>query len=226
MWSAPAIPDTSATQAFWWLQQTAVAQRHTRSPHLPPTLLFLDVETTRNRIVEVAMVRLQHGHTPWVHHSYVDPDNDGWMRSSQHWNTAIHGLTPRMVQGHPTFAHLAPTIRQAAEGAVLVAHNVAFERRFLTLEFGTLAQPWRVPTLDTLAVARHTLPELEDHRLDTVAAALDVRNPAPHRALGDTVTTVWTLLAALERTDDATARRVVREASRDGDNRRPNPWTR
>lgn len=225
MWAAPQRPDVSATTAFWWLQQTQSAARHASSP-LPDTVLFLDVETTRNRIVEVAMVRLQRGFVPWVHHSYVDPANNGWMRSSTHWNTSIHGLTPRMVDGHPTFEQLAPIVRRAADGAVLIAHNVAFERRFLVQEFGTLAQPWRVPTLDTLAMARATLPDLDDHKLDSVAAALDVRNPAPHRALGDTVTTVWALLGLLERLDRPEAVRVLQQASRDGDGRRTNPWTR
>ncbi|MCA9570959.1 MAG: 3'-5' exonuclease [Myxococcales bacterium] len=222
----PTVPDVDATTAFWWLQQTRVAARAAVLP-LPSGLLFLDVETTRNRIVEIAMVRLQSGHHPWVWTTYVDPESDGWMRTQQHWNTSIHGLTPNMVRGHPSFAQIAGTVRQACEGATVVAHNVAFERRWLVSEMGSLGQPWRFPTLDTLPLARRLLPDLDDHRLDTLAAALDVRNPAPHRALGDTVTTAWVLLGLLERHAGSADRAgLLRDASRDRDGSRLNPWTR
>jgi hypothetical protein len=79
--------------------------------------------------------------------------------------------------------------------------------------------------LCTLRLARDLRPGLENHRLETLAPALDVRNPAPHRALGDVFTTLWTTLALLEaHAGPRPAAQHVREAMRAADGRRLNPW--
>ena len=219
----PVTADIHPFQALGWLQQTAAAARIAALGPSQPWL-FIDVETTRDRVVEIAMVRFATGFTPWVYHTMVDPG--GWGRSPGWWNTDIHGVTAPMLTGRPTFAALRPTLEAALDGAMVVAHNVSFEQRFLHEELvraGGIGLTHE--TVCTLKLARDLLPALDNHRLDTLAAHLDVRNPAPHRALGDTFTTVWVLLALLERHRGArSAKSCVREATRTADGRRKSPW--
>ena len=101
-------------------------------------------------------------------------------------------------------------VLRALDGAVLVAHNASFEQRFLGAELRRLGADVRAPTLCTLRLARAALPDRESHRLEQLAPLFDIRNPAPHRALGDCFTALWLLLALLERQPDrASAARMV-----------------
>jgi DNA polymerase III subunit epsilon len=209
-----------------WLIQTMCAQRLAQLP-VPVPLLFLDVETTRDRVVELAMIRFAPGYPPWIWHSYVQPGSEAAHHSRKYWNTEIHGVTPAMVHGRPTFPHIAPVVLQALEGATVVAHNVSFEQRFLGEELRRLGRDFTQTTMCTLKLARDLVPELENHKLDTMASRFDIRNPAPHRALGDTFTSLWLLLAMLEQySGKRPLAEHVREAMRAADNRRLNPWTR
>jgi len=221
----PALTADVPPAVVWgWLAQSLAVPRLQQQP-LPLPLLFLDVETTRDRVVELAMVRFAPGYPPWVFHTYVQPGTVGWQRGAGYWNTHVHGVTSAMVQGRPTFAQVAPTLLQALGGATVVAHNVAFERRFVGQELRRVGADFHAPTLCTLRLARDLLPERHEHTLDGLAAAHHVRNPAPHRALGDTLSCLWVLLGMLEGyRGKRPLAEVVRGCLRTADNQRLNPW--
>jgi DNA polymerase-3 subunit epsilon len=228
----PAFVDPELQHALAWLWRARVAERHAWLPVAPPELVFVDVETTRDRIVELAVVRLSRGRPATAWQSWLDPGAEGHHKSKRYWNTPIHGLTERIVAGAPTFAQAAPTLaRFFAPGpggaAVMVGHNVSFERRFLLEELARTGGSLTSPTLCTLALARALYPSRRDdgdgYTLDELASLHDVRNPAPHRAMGDTLATVGCLLAMLERNPDRAASAVAAARSRDAS---ANPWTR
>lgn len=227
MWGA-AVGDVSANTALGWLWGTSAAQRLARFPFLPWPLSFVDIETTRDRVVEIATVRMALHEAPAVFHTYVNPGSEGWRRSAQYWNTEIHGLTPQQVRTFPPFQALLPALTAQFERATATGHNVSFERRFLEQEYGAQGRRWERPELCTLKFARLLYPQRSGEgggfRLDQLAAAFDLRNPAPHRAIGDTVTTVWLLLAMLEsKARDPALQDLVQRATRGTP--RVNPWT-
>lgn len=85
------------------------------------------------------------------------------------WNAArIHGITTAQLKDAPPFADLWTELRRLLSGCVLLGHNPATERRFLSLFPGHGFGPW----LDTLALSRHALPTLADHSLSAVCNAL------------------------------------------------------
>ena len=87
------------------------------------------------------------------------------------WSASkVHGITTDMLAGAPSFLSLWNTIRTYLEGAVVIGHNPATERRFLRHFPGHGFGPW----IDTLALARMCLPGLPDYSLRSVADALGV----------------------------------------------------
>ena len=228
MWGA-AVGDVSTNTALGWLWGTGAAQRLARFSFLPSPLTFVDLETTRDRVVEVATIRFVRGQLPSVFHTYVNPGSQGWRRSGDYWNTEIHGLTPEQVRACPPFSALLPALGQQFNGGATAAgHHVVFERRFLDQEYGRLGQRWSAPELCTLRLARALYPGRRadggNFRLETLAAAMDIRNPAPHRAIGDTVTTVWLLLAMLEsKASDKDLPKLVQQIAIRGGRPR-SPW--
>jgi DNA polymerase III epsilon subunit-like protein len=94
---------------------------------------ILDFETTglspgRDRVVEVAVVRIEPGQRPrLVLDTLVNPRRR--MACSE-----IHGITDADVADAPEFAEIADDILTAIGGCALAAYNVYFDMKFLTHE--------------------------------------------------------------------------------------------
>jgi DNA polymerase-3 subunit epsilon len=93
----------------------------------------LDFETTglsgsNDRVIEVAVVRTDsEGNVLREFSSLVNPNRDVGR-------TDIHGITAGMLTGAPTFNEMLGGLLAILDGAVLVAHNAAFDTRFLRAE--------------------------------------------------------------------------------------------
>jgi DNA polymerase III epsilon subunit-like protein len=89
---------------------------------------------------------------------------------------------------------------------LLLAHNAAFDTRFLghELERAGLARPAHA-VVDTLALARRRLPNLPDHRLDSLTWRLKLNGGEQHRALADSlrVKDLWQRLEGPAEPSDA-----------------------
>ena len=91
-------------------------------------------------------------------------------------NIAIHGIKPRDVAGEPEFPQIWKVLRGYLEGAVLVAHNAAFDLSVLhrTLEhYGISHAPFNYHC--TCKISKKLWPNLYDHKLDSVARKLGIR---------------------------------------------------
>lgn len=85
-------------------------------------------------------------------------------------NVAIHGIRPKDVADAPFFADLWPLLAPRMEGALLLAHNAAFDISVLRHTLAESGLEW--PACDylcTVAVARKAWPDLDSHRLDALA---------------------------------------------------------
>jgi len=87
------------------------------------------------------------------------------------WSAAdVHGIRAADLDGAPCFADIWPEVSRLLRGRIAVAHGAGTERKFLRTfplhGFG----PW----LDTLILARKTLPHLQDYSLGTCAIHLGV----------------------------------------------------
>lgn len=158
--------------------------------------VVVDVETTGgspgagHRVTEVAAVRVAGGEIRDAYATLVNPE-----RPIPAMITRLTGIDDAMVRGGPRFAEVAPRVAGALEGCVFVAHNAAFDWRFVSHEMraatgATLAGR----RLCTVRLARRLLPELPSRGLDALALYFGVEIESRHRALDDAMATAKVLL--------------------------------
>lgn len=130
-----------------------------------------------------------------------------------HWgNVRVNHIKESMVADAPTFDLVWREIADKVDGSVLVCHNAMFDTAVLC---ACLAH-YHLPVPDcryvcTVKVAQRVWPELENHKLDTVAGALGIELNH-HEAGSDARAAGLILQAALRETGsadaDALARRI------------------
>ena len=82
-------------------------------------------------------------------------------------------------------ADILPEFMKFCEGCVMVAHNADFDMSFIKKNCQRLDIPCKPTIVDTVALARVLLPNLNRFKLDTVAKALGVSLENHHRAVDD-----------------------------------------
>ena len=106
----------------------------------------------------------------------------------------IHGIQPDMVVGQPTIDTVLPAFHAYAHDTVLVAHNAAFDMRFLQLKEQATGVRFEQPVLDTLLLSAVVHPNQESHKLEAIAERLDIAVIGRHTALGDAIVTAEVFL--------------------------------
>jgi DNA polymerase-3 subunit epsilon len=106
----------------------------------------------------------------------------------------IHGIQPAMVAGQPTIDQVLPAFRAFAQDTVLVAHNAAFDMRFLQLKEQQTGVVFDQPVLDTLLLSAVIHPSQDSHRLEAIAERFKVPVIGRHTAMGDAMVTAGIFL--------------------------------
>lgn len=100
--------------------------------------------------------------------------------------THVHGIRPGDVAAAPTFAQIAPLVLGHLSGRTLVAHNVAFDFRFLQAELAGAGHAVD-PALARLCTMQWSSSFLRapSRKLADCCAAAGITNAHVHSALGD-----------------------------------------
>ncbi|MBE2261540.1 MAG: DNA polymerase III subunit epsilon [Burkholderiaceae bacterium] len=127
----------------------------------------------------------------------------------------IHGITQEMVKGQPNIEQVLPAFHAFAQDTVLVAHNAAFDMKFLQLLEGRTGIAFHNPVLDTLLLSAVVHPNQESHRLEAIAERFNITVLGRHTALGDAIVTaeVWLRLIPLLQEMGIRTVREAREAA-------------
>ncbi len=119
-----------------------------------------------------------------VFNQIVDPE-----RPLRPEGIPIHGITEDMVRGQPTIDVVLPAFHEFCEETVLIAHNAAFDMRFLQLKEERTGIRFGQPVLDTLLLSAVVHPNQESHKLDDIMTRLGVSIGKRHNALEDALAT-------------------------------------
>ena len=109
----------------------------------------------------------------------------------------IHHISAEMLAGQPPIESVLPQFRAFVGDSVLVAHNAAFDMRFLELKQAAAGVRFDRPVLDTFLLSAVVFPNQESHRLEVIAERLGVSVLGRHTAMGDAIVTAEIFLKML-----------------------------
>ncbi|MBI5898450.1 MAG: DNA polymerase III subunit epsilon [Rhodocyclales bacterium] len=159
-----------------------------------------DTETTGlnpsegDEIIQIGAVRIVNRRL-LRHEAYeqlIDP-----QRSLPAASVKIHGIGADMLAGQPSIGQVLPIFRAFVADTVLVAHNAAFDMRFLELKEAATGVRFDRPVLDTFLLSAVLFPNQETHRLEAIAERLGVSVLGRHTAVGDAIVTAEVFLKML-----------------------------
>ena len=161
------------------------------------TFTVFDTETTGlnpsqgDEIIQIGATRILNGKLlrNESFEQLIDPRRPLGAESAK-----IHGITEDMLKGQPTIGSVLPAFHAFATDTVLIAHNAAFDMRFLQLKEEETGLRFDNPVIDTLLLSAVVHPNQESHRLEAIAERLGLTIVGRHTALGDAIVTAEVFL--------------------------------
>lgn len=137
--------------------------------------IAFDAETpnaANDRMSAIGITVVDAGAITEEFYSLVDPETH-----FDRFNIALTGITPDSVAGQPTFPELWEQIRPMMDSGLLVAHNAPFDLSVLSKCLRAYGIAWHptIPYACTCQMSRKLLPQLCNHRLNTLCDYLDLR---------------------------------------------------
>ncbi|EME68252.1 DNA polymerase III [Paramagnetospirillum caucaseum] len=165
------------------------------------TFVVFDTETTGlhpsqgDQIVSIAGVRIVNGRilSGESFNRIVNPGRPIPAESIRY-----HGITDEMVVDKPPAGVVLPQFRSYVADAVLVAHNAAFDLKFLRMRESDMGVRFDSPVLDTMILSNFLDGPEAGHSLDDICERYAIEITDRHTALGDAMVTAAVLLRQIE----------------------------
>jgi DNA polymerase-3 subunit epsilon len=170
------------------------------SRHVPLDFTAIDFETANGSpasACSVGLVKVRDGQVvdrigwfiqpPFGHDHFVD------------WNIRIHGITPEMVEGAPSWTEQLVDLMAFAEDDILVAHNAGFDMG--VIKSACAATGIATPSyayMCSLQLARKTY-TLDSYRLPMAAMAAGFDSFVHHDAVADSEACAAIMIHAADR---------------------------
>jgi len=166
--------------------------------------VVVDVEATGaktppNRLIELGAYRIRKGKIVDKFLQLVNPEIP-----IPRFVMTLTGISNEMVRRAPVFAEVAPKWLDFVSDSVLIAHNAPFDTSFLNHEISRVYPGHRMvnPHLCTVRLSRRAMPELMNHRLDTIANHFSIPIVSRHRAGSDAQATAEIFLLLLTKLEE------------------------
>jgi DNA polymerase III subunit alpha, Gram-positive type len=163
------------------------------------TFIVFDVETTGlsavyDSIIELAAVKIKGGEIIDRFEAFANPHHP---LSATTIN--LTGITDDMVRDAPDVSEVLKRFYTWCGDDIFVAHNASFDMGFLNVGYKKIGfEKVTNPVIDTLELARFLLPDLKNHRLNTLCKKFDIELTQHHRAIYDAEATGYLLVKMLK----------------------------
>lgn len=169
----------------YFVDDTARAVYGECDESLDNEFVIFDIETTglsplHDKITEIGAVLMQDGEVKSRFSTFVDPE-----RHIPENITALTNITDEMVSGAPKDYEAVKSFLDWAGNRLLIAHNANFDTSFIRRVADDNGIEFSNPYLDTVALSRFINPELQNHRLETLAEYFTMGDFDHHRADAD-----------------------------------------
>ncbi|MEN3325641.1 MAG: polymerase subunit alpha, Gram-positive type [Acidobacteriota bacterium] len=166
--------------------------------------VVVDVEATGaktppNRLIELGAFRIRGARIVDKFVSLVNPEIP-----IPRFVATLTGISNDMVRDAPVFADVAPKWLDFVSEAVIVAHNAPFDTSFLNHEISRVYPGHRMvnPHLCTVRLSRRAMPDLSNHRLETIASHFSIPIASRHRAGSDALATAEIFILLLTKLEE------------------------
>ena len=158
---------------------------NSQNQSLEDAYVVFDLETTgfstaANKIIEIGAVKVLNGKITDKFSTFVNPEVPIPYKIEE-----LTSINDNMVLDAPTIEEILPKFLEFSEGCVMVAHNASFDMGFIEANCKRQGIEKEFTIVDTVALARVLMPQLNRFKLDTVAKALKVSLENHHRAVDD-----------------------------------------
>lgn len=165
--------------------------------------VVFDLETTGlspvdDKIIEIGAIKIEKGKVVDNFSTFVNPEVPIPFRIEQ-----LTGINDSMVMEARTIGEILPEFLEFCGDSVMVAHNASFDVSFIKEKTKQLLdKEFECTVVDTVALARALMPQMNRFKLDTVAKALNVSLKNHHRAVDDAMACAGIFLALVKKLND------------------------
>ena len=161
--------------------------------------VVFDIETTglssqNERITEIGAVKIKKGVVLEEFNTFVNPQKPIPPKIVE-----ITGINDMMVADAPLEAEAIEKFLNFIGDCTLIAHNSEFDTGFISAAARRTGKKFENAHIDTMKMARLVLPELQNHRLETVVSHLGLDKFNHHRASDDARVTAMIFNKMLDR---------------------------
>ena len=164
--------------------------------------IVFDIETTgfsakNDAITEIGAVKVVNGEIVDRFSTFVNPKRPIPFRIEE-----LTHISDAMVVNAPVIEEVLPKFLDFCEDYIIVAHNAGFDTGFIRENAKRINTEYNPSIIDTVAMARLLLPDLNRFKLDTVCKALNISLEGHHRAVNDAEATAQIWVEFIKRLKD------------------------
>ena len=164
--------------------------------------VVFDIETTgfspiNDKVTEIGAVKIVNGEKIAEFSELINPQIPIPTNI-----TELTGINDVMVKDKDTIDKVLPRFLEFCNGSAVVAHNASFDVSFIKHNANVIGETFNPEIFDTLALARELLPDLYNHKLNTVAKHLNIALLNHHRAVDDSAATAEIFQKCIEMIKD------------------------